>query len=385
MVAKQRMCKSCGDGGKPVPRVDRFSERTPFDIAAACPTGGERGYTFCTVRNICFCAAFLFVMAAHPQGAVRPLISSHDIVDGPFAGAHRDEVLKIFQSGRVVYILDATIGQRGEKPLHQYYESALDAQELRQLTQLINRQEILALPARIAPKTRPIDFFWQESLEIRRKDGAQRILIENFYPFLNERGEVYADALIDLECRLQSIKSKAANGHANLDWCADLLQHNRTFQSSEGDKPSNAARTACFYDLSQPRVVAGVGWGTVRIGATRNTAESLLGEGSPESTYSDSYFMSYPQMGVEVLYNKSRDAVVAIYFYNGQRGDERIGAFCGQTDKNISWESNVDDLRVAYGVPEADYSGSGWERIVFQGIDFRFENGKMVRIGVPGQ
>jgi hypothetical protein len=45
-------------------------------------------------------------------------------------------------------------------------------------------------------------------------------------------------------------------------------------------------------------------------------------------------------------------------------------------------------VKKAYGQPTAKFSGTDsggtWKRLVFDGIDFRFENEKMVRIGVPG-
>jgi hypothetical protein len=45
-------------------------------------------------------------------------------------------------------------------------------------------------------------------------------------------------------------------------------------------------------------------------------------------------------------------------------------------------------VKKAYGQPSAEFSGTyeevAWKRLVFEGIDFRFENGKMVRIGIPG-
>jgi len=46
------------------------------------------------------------------------------------------------------------------------------------------------------------------------------------------------------------------------------------------------------------------------------------------------------------------------------------------------------DVKRAYGQPTAEFSGSylggTWRRLVFAGIDFRFENERMLRIGIPG-
>jgi len=56
-----------------------------------------------------------------------------------------------------------------------------------------------------------------------------------------------------------------------------------------------------------------------------------------------------------------------------------------KTDKGIDWNSSPEEVIKAYGKPAEDYSGPGWRRMVFDGIDFRFENGVMVRIGIPGK
>ena len=108
---------------------------------------------------------------------------------------------------------------------------------------------------------------------------------------------------------------------------------------------------------------------------------------SPETNIR-TYFKDYAPKGVQVSFENASNEVHAIYFYNGQRGSEEVGKFCGRTDKGISWQSSVDEVRKAYGQPTADYSGSDkggtWERLVFAGIDFRFENGKLVRISIPG-
>lgn len=144
--------------------------------------------------------------------------------------------------------------------------------------------------------------------------------------------------------------------------------------------------TECHKDETQPRIVAGVGWGIVHIGADSKDVDDFLGHGELAKRYSASYFKNYSEMGVQVLFESS--TVRAVYFYNAQRGDENFSNFCGTTDKNIDWQSSVEDVKKAYGKPEAEFSGidtgGPWERIVFAGIDFRFENGRMVRMGVPG-
>jgi hypothetical protein len=88
------------------------------------------------------------------------------------------------------------------------------------------------------------------------------------------------------------------------------------------------------------------------------------------------------------LFESASNTACAIFFYNGQRSSEDIGRFCGVTDRGISWQSSADEVKRVYGPPTSEFSGNDsggtWQRLVFTGIDFRFENGRLVRIGIPG-
>jgi hypothetical protein len=138
---------------------------------------------------------------------------------------------------------------------------------------------------------------------------------------------------------------------------------------------------------SPPLIVAGRGWGEVHVDATRQAVESLLGagEGQEGSKYLDGvYFREYPDKGVQVSYTHKEDKVVAVFFYNKQHRYENLATAPVKTDKGIDWTASPDQVKKAYGKPKANYSGTGWRRMVFEGIDFRWENGVMVRIGIPG-
>lgn len=89
----------------------------------------------------------------------------------------------------------------GGKPEHSTYQATLPSDEMRRLAELLESRDVRSLPTKISSKIRPIDFFWQKSVEINRLDKTQKIDIENFYPFLNLNGLVYPKALIELECR----------------------------------------------------------------------------------------------------------------------------------------------------------------------------------------
>jgi len=136
---------------------------------------------------------------------------------------------------------------------------------------------------------------------------------------------------------------------------------------------------------SELLIVAGKGCGRVSLGVARKTVESVIGEGQKRSQYDDVYFIDYPTKGIQISYNNIDDTLDNAYFYNGQYRYENFATFDGKTDKGVDWKSSPQEVIEAYGKPKEDYAGEGWRRIVFDGIDFRWENGVMVRIGIPGK
>ena len=134
-------------------------------------------------------------------------------------------------------------------------------------------------------------------------------------------------------------------------------------------------------------VVAGKGWGIVSLNAKKKDVEAVLGKGKDRSQYDDVYFIDYPEKGVQISYANKKDTVVTIYFYNKQKRYENFAVPSLKTDKGIDWNSSPDEVIKAYGKPKNNFKGDAgddWQRIEYDGIDFRFENGKMVRIGISG-
>jgi hypothetical protein len=76
---------------------------------------------------------------------------------------------------------------------------------------------------------------------------------------------------------------------------------------------------------------------------------------------------------------------VAIFFYNKQHRYENLATPPVKTEKGIDWSASPEQVKKAYGKPKEKYIGRDWRRIVFEGIDFRWENGVLVRIGIPGK
>jgi len=309
-------------------------------------------------------------LAVHAQDSQHLIISSHDIVaTGP---EHNVEDLQIDKDGWIVYRTQKESSKTDLKS----YRAKISADRMRNLVDLLNLGDIRALPKNIPPQNRPIDFFWETSIQINRPEGIQSVHIEDFYPFLNLNGLVYPQALIRLECTLQDIKSTTAKRPKDQDdWCEELLSRNAPADNSH----------ACSEDEAKTGIVQGVGWGAVHVGADLKTIKATLGEGHPGQKYSDVSFVEYRPQGIEISFNNSDKTVHAIYFYDRQQDSGQFGIFCGQTDKGINWMSTVDDVKRIYGHPAAEFMDGNSGRLAFTGIDFRFENGRLVRIGVPGR
>jgi hypothetical protein len=334
------------------------------------------------MRHAHLTAILLVSFGVLAQDAKRPVLSSHDRTDGPFGGEYHISDLQVFEDGSVVYAEESRKSS-SDKPELSTYQATLPSDEMQRLAQLLASQDFRSLPARIPSQTRPVDFFWQKSVEIKRVDKTQEIQIENFYPFLNRHGPVYPNALIELECRLQDVEAEITKRSHTSDednWCKELLE------DKSSAKPVQAS---CREDAVRPTIVIGEGWGPVRLGADSKAVDAFLGGGQPGNRYRDVHFKDYPGMGVQVSFENKSDRVHAIFFYNGQRDSEEMGIFCGHINNGINWQSSVEEVKKTYGKPTAEFAGSDaggtWQRLVFTGADFRFENGKMVRIGIPGQ
>jgi hypothetical protein len=180
--------------------------------------------------------------------------------------------------------------------------------------------------------------------------------------------------------------------HQTSDVVAHKVDCSETAASAAAQPTASAvaiAQSRCHPDPAQPKIIAGVGWGTVRLGAAQKDVESLLGKGGGNGPTAHYLYEDYTDIGVQVMFERPSNTVEAVFFYNGQRWNPEYSPFCGVADNGINWQSSIDDVRKAYGQTieefSGDESGGSWNRIRFEGIDFCFENGHMVRISVPGK
>jgi hypothetical protein len=227
---------------------------------------------FSVMRTIHLAATLLVPLVLIAQDVKHPLLSSHDRIDGPLGGEYTVEDMQVFADGKVVYVEEGTkaLGVKAERST---FEATINSDGIQHLACLLDSAEIRSLPKKVSSKTRPIDFFWQKSLQINRPDKTQEIQIENFYPFLNEHDPVYPTALIELECSLQDIKSEAAKRprpNAEEDWCGAIRAK------------VAPVKAECYEDAAQPKIIAGEGWGQVRLGAPLKAVDGFWGTDKPD-------------------------------------------------------------------------------------------------------
>jgi hypothetical protein len=163
----------------------------------------------------------LFVFA---KDAPKPMLVSHNDIQGPIIGNNHTEDLQIFADGRVNY------KESGNDRKTASFETKLTPQKFQKLTQLLNGKEMRAVPAEIPSQIRVLDFDWEAQLNIQHGSARQTIAIRNFYPLLNAHRPAYPKALLELECMLQGIQRSASKRPAptgDENWCPEVLGKQR--------------------------------------------------------------------------------------------------------------------------------------------------------------
>jgi hypothetical protein len=135
-------------------------------------------------------------------------------------------------------------------------------------------------------------------------------------------------------------------------------------------------------------ITAGKGTSLFAIGESRDNVHRKIGLPSSIKQYSDVIFEDYRNSGTQISYDNITNRVKAIFYFNNQNGYNKFAKYIGMTSRGITWINTVDDVTAIYGRPIDDNRGKdrgiSYRRLTYAGIDFRFENGKMVRIAVPG-
>lgn len=139
--------------------------------------------------------------------------------------------------------------------------------------------------------------------------------------------------------------------------------------------------TAGIVDL----IIASSGLGKIHLGMTRDGVAALLGRGETIQRHGveDAYFNDYGDSTIQITFEKQTNTATAIYFFNKGRQSLRL-----KTDKGVGFDASPIDVLKAYGQcpdlkrrPASDHHPASVD-CRYPGIDFRFEQDKLVRIGI---
>ena len=136
------------------------------------------------------------------------------------------------------------------------------------------------------------------------------------------------------------------------------------------------------------------GWGSVRVGARRQDIEAVVGPSDAQSDFPAMngepavVFHDYYSKGVQISYIKPEMTANAVFFFRDPKEHSEYAEFKGGLDKGLDWTATPDDVIAAYGTPQNDYKsedgGKEWRRLAYADISFRFANGRLVTVSVPG-
>jgi hypothetical protein len=141
-----------------------------------------------------------------------------------------------------------------------------------------------------------------------------------------------------------------------------------------------------FVDM-RDTVTAGVGFGTISLGATEAQIKELLGHG--ERIYLgyqaiNEFYVDYADSVVQIRYDMQTKTAAAIYFNNMGVRSRHV-----KTDRGIGFPATADEVRKAYGDPievrkilVSEITPATATDYRYTGIEFRFENEKLTRIAI---
>lgn len=140
-------------------------------------------------------------------------------------------------------------------------------------------------------------------------------------------------------------------------------------------------------------IVAGKGWGRVRLGATRDEIDSVLGKPdfSGKDNLANESYATYFKKGFVVVFNSQMKASVLRFIGDKTlyaNGDTKFESFPGKPDKGLAWRNSSAQVIAAYGPPvkrEAYASEPNKVEILnlyYPGIHFMFKGDKLNQINI---
>src|SRR5262245_15276079 len=77
--------------------------------------------------------------------------------------------------------------------------------------------------------------------------------------------------------------------------------------------------------IQSPDIIAGQGWGDVRLGASKKAIEKALGQFPETDPVCDAYFVNYSEEVIQLSFATKTNKVNAIFFYSKQRRKDMDG------------------------------------------------------------
>lgn len=153
--------------------------------------------------------------------------------------------------------------------------------------------------------------------------------------------------------------------------------------------------TAAPAKPSENAIVAGNGWGKVRLGATKVEIESVLGK--PEISSKDTFnpvesYATFYSKGLVVIYTTADMRAIRLRFignaalYGAKPSEFR--SFSGIPDKGLSWGSTSAQVLAAYGTPQKREAYQDFltkleiANLYYQDIHFIFKGDKLFQINL---
>jgi hypothetical protein len=214
--------------------------------------------------------------------------------------------------------------------------------------------------------------------ELRLPQGRQLLYIHNPYQSIYEREVVFRvrAGLVEPPTTVDNRKKPLPQEYGNTDRYAPPLG---SFDISSSP-PDLSIETRGL-------ITAGVGLGKIILGAPEEQLKELLGPS--ERLYLgyqavDEFHVDYVESVVQIRYDLPNKTAAAIYFNNMGARSRHV-----KTDRGIGFSATADDIRKAYGEPSeirkilvSEISPATATDYRYPGIEFRFENEKLIRITI---
>ncbi|SRR5581483_1246674 len=137
------------------------------------------------------------------------LLEAHMLGTGMASPQGKHLYLRVYNDGRVEYEAER---MKGSTPDYFIRRSKLSAAEVKNFSDHLNGSSVQALANDYAPLDPPLDHAIDLTISIAHAGQAQTVVIRNFSPTSPKASEAYPAGLINLLCRIESLRKGASFG-----------------------------------------------------------------------------------------------------------------------------------------------------------------------------